>query len=69
MSSRKDQSPDREFTSELTTVERFYNYPKEGPNYAIGEKRVPKPDDGPGPGQYNLDNSATKTRTTGSHRF
>jgi len=51
-------------------VERFYNYPKEIPNYTIGEKRLEKPKEGgAGPGEYSLNDSATKPRTTGSHQF
>ena len=62
-------SPDNEGAGELGNVERFYQYPKEVPNYSIGEKRPDKPRDGPGPGVYNLDDSATKPRTVGSHKF
>ena len=53
----------------MTSPERFYNYPKEVPVYSIGEKRPEKPKDGPGPGEYNLDESATKPRVRGSHQF
>ena len=64
---RRDSSPDKEGEGMITTVERFYQYPKEVPNYSIGEKRPEKPRDGPGPGEYNLDDSATKPRTVGFH--
>ena len=69
LSGRREMSPDNEDTGELGNVERFYQYPKEVPNYSIGEKRPEKPRDGPGPGEYNLDDSATKPRTVGSHKF
>ena len=48
-------------------MERFYNYPKEIPNYSIGELRPEKAREGPGPGEYNLDDSPTKPRITGFH--
>ena len=69
MSGRKEASPNRDPSSELTSPERFYQYPKEVPVYTIGEKRPEKPKDGPGPGEYNLDDSATKPRTSGYHQF
>ena len=53
----------------MTSPERFYNYPKEVPIYSIGEKRPEKPKDGPGPGEYDLDMSATKPRVRGHHEF
>ena len=66
---RVDNSPAREPSGDITTVERFYQWPKELPIYSIGEKRPEKPKEGPGPGEYNLDQSATKPRTTGFHQF
>ena len=66
---RQDGSPARDQSSELTSPERFYQYPKEVPVYTIGEKRPEKPSQGPGPGEYNLDESATKPRTSGYHQF
>ena len=66
---RREESPARESSSEFGTVERFYQYPKEVPNFSIGEKREAKPKDGPGPGEYNLDDSMTKPRTVGFHKF
>ena len=50
LSGRREMSPDLEGNGELSNVERFYQYPKEVPNYSIGEKRAEKPRDGPGPG-------------------
>ena len=63
----RDESPSRDESPDFAPQERFYNYPKEIPNYSIGELRPEKPKDGPGPGEYNLDDSATKPRTTGFH--
>lgn len=64
---RKSPSRDRDNSSELTSPERFYQWPKELPIYTIGEKRDEKPREGPGPGEYNLDDSAVKPRVTGYH--
>lgn len=66
---RREESPARDSSGDLGTVERFYQFPKEVPNYSIGELRPEKPKDGPGPGEYSLDESATKPRTTGFHKF
>ena len=62
----RKESPARD-DPEAPQPERFYNYPKEIPNFSIGEKRPEKPRDGPGPGEYSLDNSATKPRVRGYH--
>lgn len=60
----RDESPD------YIDQERFYNYPKEIPNYTIGELRPERPaSPGRGPGEYNLDDSAIKPRTPGKHKF
>ena len=64
---RAQQSP--EFGTEFGTVERFYQYPKEKPNFTMGQKRSDKPSEGPGPGEYHVEYSVTKTRTTGYHQF
>lgn len=67
---RIEASPNRDPSSEFGNQERFYQYPKEVPVYSIGQKRPEKPKDGPGPGEYNLDDSATKPRRTqGHHKF
>lgn len=62
-------SPARESSADFGNQERFYQYPKEVPNFSMGVKRPEKPKDGPGPGEYNLDDSTTKPRTTGYHQF
>ena len=54
---------------EPESLPRFYQWPKELPIYTIAEKRPEKPKEGPGPGEYNLDDSAVKPRTTGMHQF
>lgn len=46
-------------------IERFYNYPKEIPNYSLGQKRELKQDQKPGPGEYEVNLSQTKARTPG----
>ena len=66
---RKDESPARDSSGDIGGLERFYQWPKELPIYSIGEKRPEKPKEGPGPGEYNLDDSATKPRTVGFHKF
>lgn len=66
---RKDASPARDASGEVGNQERFYQYPKQVPVYSIGERRPEKPKDGPGPGEYNLDDSAVKPRTMGHHQF
>ena len=60
-------SPARESSGDFGPQERFYQYPKEVPNFSIGVKRPEKPKEGPGPGEYSLDDSATKPRTSGYH--
>ena len=62
-------SPARDSSPDFGETDRFYHYPKEKPIYSIGQKRPEKPRDGPGPGEYNLDDSATKPRTSGYHQF
>ena len=64
-----NESPERDQSPDFGPVDRFYNYPKEIPNFSIGEKRPEKTREGPGPGEYNLDDSAVKPRTTGYHQF
>ena len=66
---RLDMSPGRNESSPETDVERFYQYPKEKPIFSIGQKRPEKAREGPGPGEYNLDDSAIKPRTQGYHQF
>ena len=66
---RKEVSPLKDSSAEPGNLERFYQYPKEVPNFTIGELRPEKPKDGPGPGVYNLDDSMTKPRTMGYHKF
>jgi len=63
----RNESPTRDESPDYPDMERFYNYPKEIPNYSIGELRPEKIKEGPGPGEYNLDDSAIKPRTPGKH--
>ena len=49
--------------------ERFYNFPKEVPNYSIGVKRETVIEQRPGPGEYNMNSELTKSRIVGKHTF
>lgn len=69
------KNPDRDSPSndkhlpEFYEVERFYNYPKEIPNFTIGQKREEKQEEKPGPGEYDVNSALTKPRIMGSHKF
>ena len=65
----REESPAKFDGPEPESLPRFYQWPKELPIYTIAEKRPEKPKEGPGPGEYDLDDSATKPRTTGMHQF
>jgi len=60
---RPSLNPDNADSSPLQyQAERFYNYPKEYPNYTMGEKREQPIEQKPGPGEYEVDSPLTKTR-------
>lgn len=56
-------------TPDFYELERFYNYPKEIPNFSMGQKREDKQDERPGPGEYDVQSALTKPRVMGAHKF
>lgn len=56
-------------TPDFYVLDRFYNYPKEIPNFSMGQKREDKQDEKPGPGEYDVQSALTKPRVLGAHKF
>lgn len=63
--SPKRKDAPREESPDPYPVERFYNYPKEIPNFSMGQKREVKQDEKPGPCDYEPSLQMTKTRVQG----